>query len=859
MPRQQKPKLETEAAKTPAELKAGYIVDFISGLPVKDTPEERDAVQVFARRLVEDYGYAKEHVQTRPQYRVRKSPSDEEKSYPVDVAVFQSPRKLEGELFMVVECKRKTRKDGVAQLKLYLDMSAAEVGVWFNGDEHEYLRKVHHKDGRRTYEPLPNIPRHGQRIEDIGLFKRKDLKKPSNLKAVFRDLRNHLAGMTTGITRDEALAAEIINILFCKILDEQETAPDETVTFRAGVGETPATVRKRILPLFERVKSEYYEDVFDKADTLKLDDESLAYVVGELQNYCVMDADRDAIGDAFEVFIGPALRGAEGQFFTPRNVVKMMVEILDPKPGEKIIDPACGSGGFLIAALEHVWKQVDTKADKNNWKAEKRFKEKVRVAMECFRGADKDAFLAKVCKAYMALVGDGRGGIFCANSLHQPEEWPPVMGETILLNRFDVVLTNPPFGKNIVVKGPQTLSQFDLGHRWKKDKETGAWEKLDLLYDDQPPQILFLERCLQLLRPGGRMGIVLPEAVFGMPTYEYVVAYLQQQTKIIGVVSMPEALFKTSGKGGTHAKVCVLFLEKSKPKSDDDWEIFMAEAKWCGHDSRGNPTIRVNKDGNDVLLDDIPLISARYKELAAGKTGDGDLMGFNTGITALKKNIFIAKYYDPKLQADLAALSNSHDLISLAELVERKVLTWSTGIEVGKMAYGTGAIPFIRTSDISNWELKGDPKQGVSDAIYEDSRQDVQAGDIFIVRDGTYLVGTSCILTEHDTKILYCGGLYKLRVRQPDKLDPFLLLALLNTPIVRRQMRSKQFTRDIIDTLGKRLFEVVLPVPKRPELRKRIADETRNVIETRVALRNRAKEIVLEIEGTSAAADVEEV
>jgi type I restriction enzyme M protein len=96
-------------------------------------------------------------------------------------------------------------------------------------------------------------------------------------------------------------------------------------------------------------------------------------------------------------------------------------------------------------------------------------------------------------------------------------------------------------------------------------------------------------------------------------------------------------------------------------------------------------------------------------------------------------------------------------------------------------------------------------------------------------------------------------------VRQPDKLDPFLLLALLNTPIVRRQMRSKQFTRDIIDTLGKRLFEVVLPVPKRPELRKRIADETRNVIETRVALRNRAKEIVLEIEGTSAAADVEEV
>lgn len=616
MARQKKSKVETEAAaETPAELKPGYIVDFISGLPVKDTPEERDAVQVFARRLVEDYGYPKELIQTRPQYRVRIRPSDEEKSYPVDIAVFRTLKKLEDDLFMVVECKKRTRKDGVAQLKLYLDMSAAEVGVWFNGDEHQYLRKILLKNGSRTYEPLPNIPRHGQRIEDIGLYKRKDLKKPSNLKAVFRDLRNHLAGMTTGITRDEALAQEIINVLFCKILDEQDTNPDETVTFRAGVGETPAAVRKRILPLFEKVKTDYFEDVFDKADTLKLDDESLAYVVGELQNYCVMDADRDAIGDAFEVFIGPALRGAEGQFFTPRNVVQMMVEILDPKPGDKIIDPACGSGGFLIAALEHVWKQVDAKADKYGWKDERRFREKVRVAMECFRGSDKDAFLAKVCKAYMALVGDGRGGVFCANSLQPPAEWSEAMQDKIKLKSFDIVLTNPPFGKNIVVKGAPLLSQFDFGYRWKKDKAAGAWEKQTALFEDQPPQIIFISRCLQLLKPGGRMGIVLPEAVFGMPTYEYVVAYLRERMKIRGVISMPEALFKTSGKGGTHAKVCVLFLENTKPEADDDWQVFMADVKWCGHDSRGNPTIRIQPDGTEALLDDVPGLSGDFKRI----------------------------------------------------------------------------------------------------------------------------------------------------------------------------------------------------------------------------------------------------
>lgn len=322
--------------------------DYISGELVRATPEEVDAVQVFARRLVEDYGYDKSQIQTRPQHRVRTRPSDEEKSYPVDIAVFNSSTKTEGELFLVVECKKKERKEGEHQLRLYLDMSAAEVGVWFNGDEHLYLRKVHHKDGRRTYVTLPNIPRRGQRIEDIGLYKRKDLTKPSNLRAVFRDIRNHLAGMAKGTTRDEALARQIINILFCKILDEQDCKPDEQVVFRAGVDESAEEVKERLVRLFDAVKSKIYDDVFEEADSIKLDAESVRYVVGELQTYCIMDADRDAVGDAFEVFIGPALRGAEGQFFTPRNVVEMMVKVVDPKPGEMILDPACGSGGFLI-------------------------------------------------------------------------------------------------------------------------------------------------------------------------------------------------------------------------------------------------------------------------------------------------------------------------------------------------------------------------------------------------------------------------------------------------------------------------------------------------------------------------------
>lgn len=250
------------------------------------------------------------------------------------------------------------------------------------------------------------------------------------------------------------------------------------------------------------------------------------------------------------------------------------------------------------------------------------------------------------------------------------------------------------------------------------------------------------------------------------------------------------------------------------------------------------------------------LITSKDEPLSPALLQRAEMQG-NTGFTVkfsqVCGNVFIPKFYDPHLEADLQALSGTHNLVTLSDLVKRDTLSWSTGIEVGKMAYGTGSIPFLRTSDIANWEIKGDPKQNVSEDIYEANKQDVQPDDILVVRDGTYLVGTSCIITEQDTKMLYCGGLYKLRVNKEreDALDPYLLLALLNTPIVRRQMRSKQFTRDIIDTIGKRLFDVVLPIPNSKTLCQRIAAETRATVTARAQLRSQAAKIVMNLEGAS--------
>jgi type I restriction enzyme M protein len=175
------------------------------------------------------------------------------------------------------------------------------------------------------------------------------------------------------------------------------------------------------------------------------------------------------------------------------------------------------------------------------------------------------------------------------------------------------------------------------------------------------------------------------------------------------------------------------------------------------------------------------------------------------------------------------------------------------------MAYGTGPVPFIRTSDISNWELKTDPKHGVSEELYRTLKDklDVQECDILMVRDGTYLIGTSAMVTASDTRILFQSHIYKIRVIRTDVIDPWLLFATLNTPIVKRQIRSKQFTQDIIDTLGNRILEVQVPVPKDNERRTEISKATRSIVETRATLREEARRISLATEGLEPAAEDE--
>ncbi len=560
---------------------AEKIIDFISGKEVNATPEEVEAVQVFAQSLVNDYKYPKNLIITHPQFRVKARPSDETKEYPVDIAVFSNEKIDDDNLYIIVECKKKNREDGKTQLQDYMRLSKAYLGVWFNGEERLFLHKVE-KDGKVFFEDIPNIPQYGQRLEDIGQYKRKNLVKAHNLKSTFKAIRNYLAGNTVGATRDEVLAQQLINIVFCKIYDEKFTKPDDMVSFRSGIKEDKKIVAERVQNIFKNVKK-VYKDVIDVDDKITLDNDSIAYVVGELQHYCLMDAERDVIADAFEVFIDHALKGGQGQFFTPRNVIKMIIEIVNPSNTDLIIDPACGSGGFLVETLRYIWRKLDDQAVEYGWNDLVLQAEKTDVAFNCIRGIDKDYFLAKVCKAYMAIIGDGKSGIFCEDSLDRTEKWSDLARQRIDLHKFDIVLTNPPFGKNITVKGEEKLKQYELAYKWKKDKNTNEYVK-GKIKDQEAPQILFIERCLQLLNAKGKMAIVLPDGCFGNESLSYLRSWLLERVKIIGVIDLPLETFLPN----TGTKTSVLLCKKATAEElKKDYPVFMCIAQTCGHDRRG--------------------------------------------------------------------------------------------------------------------------------------------------------------------------------------------------------------------------------------------------------------------------------
>lgn len=628
-----------------------------------------------------------------------------------------------------------------------------------------------------------------------------------NTKSVFSDIRNYLAGQHLGATRDDALLDEVLNCMFVKMYCEKNE-------INIYVNTDAFELSKQVRNIFSQVKM-IFPKIFSAEREILLDPASIKYVLEKL-NFPLLDSQSDPIGDAFEIFIGSQSKGNSGQFFTPKSATELIVNIIRPKITDKVIDVACGAGGFLATTYNYLQKT-------NSSDLLSSF-----VRNNLF-GIDKDDYLATLCLTRLALLSGEMANIFSADSLSFMSKDGSIEKE-LPNEKFDVIITNPPFGTKIVAASEDVMKSFDLAKKWTCDKNGNKYEMTDKVVKGVPPQVLFIERCISLLNENGRLGIVLPESILSSKTYNYVVNYFRTKMSIDAVIGMPESLFKTSGKGGTHTKTCILIARKKTQTKN----IYMAEVKWCGQDSRAR----------QIPKNDIPMVMEEYISYIEEKKNPQ--YGFLIKNSEISNNILCPRYYSNETLEFEEVHKLKYDFVTIQELLDNKIIEYKTGDEVGKLAYGTGNIPFIRTSDLSNWELKSDPKHGVSEEIYNQYKeiQDIQEDDILMVKDGSYLIGTCALITSKDLKIVYQSHLYKLRIiNSANSFTPFLLIALLSSSFVQEQIKSKQFTQDIIDSLGDRIKEIKIPLPKSIEERIKISDSVKKIIK----LRQEAKKITSEV------------
>ncbi|MGK7932376.1 MAG: class I SAM-dependent DNA methyltransferase [Microcystaceae cyanobacterium] len=442
---------------------------------------------------------------------------------------------------------------------------------------------------------------------------------------MFKRCHNYIYG-NQGFQKEQAFQ-ELLKIIFCKVYDE-DTAID-TMRFFIGNKERRSNIgqrqlRQTIEDIFEAVKKRY-PYIFDREEAIRLENRVLAYLVAEMQRFSFLLTEADVKGTAYEQLVGSNLRGDRGEFFTPRNVCEMASRIaLLTYPRErwlelKILDPTCGTGGFLVATM-NVLREVIREQQLRKWRnnESKAEEETVRILKETANanllGIDFNPILVRAAQMNLVMHGDGSTNIFHANSLLPSGEWsltpPNDVANYVKPNTFDLIVTNPPFGANIAIDDPHILDQFEITRLATTGNQVSGL----------PPEQLFIERCLFLLKPHGRLAIVLPDSILSNPGLTPLRRWILKKTRIVASIDLPQVTFEPY----TGTQTSVLLLQKKTETEiqleeqlgyPQDYQIFMTMPQAVGHDRRGNVHYLRTPEGE--------LIEYEEERLVARRSADG--------------------------------------------------------------------------------------------------------------------------------------------------------------------------------------------------------------------------------------------
>lgn len=555
----------------------------------KTSPEEI-VRQLFLGELLNGCGYPKDRIRLEVDVQFGREVGKKR----ADIVVYREDMQTP---YIIVEVKKPDVKDGLGQLKSYANALGAPILVLTDGKVQNNLLRT----DPNLFEDLPVLPKFNETVEDVRtkVITYSDLIEVTNLKQLILDLENAVLA-NAGVNSFE----EIFKLIYAKLYDELETAPNQNRRFRVIAGVTNKENLDNISRLFNEAKFQW-RDVFKEKEEVDIPQNAIVPAVSLLQKYRLFGSNLQVIDDAFEYLINEDAKGGKGQYFTPRYVIDMCVKMLQPARNENIIDTAAGSCGFLLHAMQYVWRNEIKESDFGASTEAKRRD----FASQHLYGIDFDPRSVKIGKAMMLIAGDGKTNVSYANSL-DGELWDEETRSRFKkflhhfndfdLDRknedkmtdfdFDVVLTNPPFAGE--VKGT-LLNKYDLGFRYNKDFERTNQHQNKVTRD-----VLFIERNLDFLREGGRMAIVLPQGIFNNTNQEYLRRYIMARARILGVVGLHINTFKPH----TGTKTSVLFLQKWRSEEErdaaGDYPIFMATSHKPGKDNSGNYVYELDENGS---------------------------------------------------------------------------------------------------------------------------------------------------------------------------------------------------------------------------------------------------------------------
>ena len=781
-----------------------YVKCIIRNKEIRLTPEEA-VRQLYVYELIHDYGYSADLIKLEHPVHFGREIKR------ADIVIFE--KKHPDSEYIIVEVKKPNAKDGKAQLKSYCNATGALIGVWTNGE----ISECYHRKDPNFFENVRHLPKANQTLRDV-LGERwtlAELERKNRLK----DGKITLKDIITDI-EDEVLAnagvdvfEEVFKLIFTKLYDEMKSVRNENRLLEFGnYGDTDEDLKENIQALFDLAK-DTWQGVFSADDKITLNPSHLAVCVGSLQSVKLFNSNLDVVDDAFEYLMTKSQKGEKGQFFTPRYVIDMCVRMLNPQEHETMIDTAAGSCGFPVHTMFYVWGQIYDRLGlprRNMFTAEKKPEECTDYVRKKVFAIDFDAKAVRVARTLNLIAGDGQTNVMHLNTLDYMH-WEEVTGSQDWIDTynegwkglrglraakksnldfmFDLVMANPPFAGD--VREGKIISQYELA----KDKKGKYVSKIGR-------DILFIERNLQFLKPGGRMAIILPQGRFNNSSDKYIRDFIAERCRILAVIGLHENVFKPH----TGTKTSVLLVQKWDDElcpRVEEYPVFFATMRKPGKDNSGEKVYVKKPDGTPKLDKNNHPIVEHDLYNHEGLTEDGIAEAFKEFAVREGLSFFGGARFDEAKyeflrsgleisEVMLSEIVASTDYFRLeAEYFNSRILLLAENLKgediISEIQYGTSKLcdensngyPVLRLNELDNGFINKPQKYCHLMSASEFETLRLKKGDVLVIRTNgnSDLVGQSAVVMEDSE---YAFASYLFRVLVNGKLNSCTIVAFMN-------------------------------------------------------------------------------